>query len=241
MNSTERDDIAQHAGRARPGLSMALGLAPAVILMSFLLWPPTSYGQAPATPDAQGAPPALSPSPSGQVSAADLLKVPASNLYPGALPPKANIPNPVAGDPDAANRGMQYYNQFNCVGCHAPNGAGGIGPALGDPSKYHYGTQPAQIFMSINQGRPMGMPMWGNTLPPSVIWDLVAYIESINKTPPGQWGQTVSLQALTSAQEQVPAETLQTTQPWAHLQPFSFGMKPNSPQPTTPMQSKPEQ
>ena len=37
---------------------------------------------------------------------------------------RPNIDNPVGGNPEAISRGQNYFNQFNCVGCHAPNGAG---------------------------------------------------------------------------------------------------------------------
>jgi cytochrome c oxidase cbb3-type subunit 3 len=152
-----------------------------------------------------------------------LLKVPVSGIHPGAVASLPVIPNPVDGDPKAVQRGMTYYNQFNCVGCHAPNGAGGMGLALSN-RYFQYGSTPANIYLSIAQGRPNGMPAWGATLPPSVIWDLVTYIQEISQAPLEEWGTTVS--AKSPSIEQVPAEFETTTTPWAHTEPFSYGQKP---------------
>ena len=40
-----------------------------------------------------------------------------------------DIKNP-ENDAQAVERGMKYFTAFNCVGCHAANGGGGMGPAL---------------------------------------------------------------------------------------------------------------
>ena len=60
----------------------------------------------------------------------DLLAVPLVHNTPGNVSPGPEIKNPMAGDPNAAKRGMQYFAKFNCSGCHAANGGGGMGPAL---------------------------------------------------------------------------------------------------------------
>lgn len=56
------------------------------------------------------------------------------------------------------------------VGCHAANGGGGMGPALSE-GRFIYGSNPANLFLSIYQGRPNGMPAWGEILPESTIWE----------------------------------------------------------------------
>lgn len=156
---------------------------------------------------------------------ATLLKVPVTKLIPGDAKLGLPLGNPVAGDPDAVQRGMQSFLAFNCVGCHAPNGGGGMGPSLSN-STYIYGGDPANIYLSIAQGRPNGMPSWGSTLPPSSIWDLVAYVQSLAKHDTESWGKTISADTMTM--EQVPAEYSQTATPWDHTQAFSHGQKPNS-------------
>jgi len=162
-------------------------------------------------------------------SAASLLKSPVSKIIPGALPPPNDIQNPVANDPAAPTRGMQYYNSFNCVGCHEVNGAGGMGPALSN-RYFQYGDSPAQIYLTITQGRPNGMPAWGRVLPDSVVWDLVAYIKQISQEPQPEWGTTISAKSPTI--EQVPAEYMQTTTPWSYTEPFSYGQKPQGGKPS---------
>jgi cytochrome c oxidase cbb3-type subunit 3 len=123
-------------------------------------------------------------------------------------------------------RGMRYFLSFNCVGCHAPNGGGGMGPALSNRA-FVYGSDPANVYLSISQGRPNGMPAWGAALPDGVIWDLVSYIGSISKEAESGWGKTFSTE--TMSKEQVPVEYLQTTSPWDHTQSFSSGQKPERP------------
>lgn len=154
---------------------------------------------------------------------AEMLDVPVTSITPGDVKVSPKIENPAAEDSSAAARGMKYFADFNCSGCHAANGGGGMGPALSNRS-FIYGDQPEQIYLSIAQGRPAGMPAWGTVLPSSVIWDLVAYIDSISDAPRSQWGITTSLEAFEI--EQVPAEFQSTPDPWEYTQPFSFGQKP---------------
>jgi cytochrome c oxidase cbb3-type subunit 3 len=152
-----------------------------------------------------------------------MLKVPVSGLYPGGVSIGPDMPNPAANDPDAANRGMRDFTDLNCVGCHAPNGGGGMGPSLSN-RVFIYGSKPAQIYLSIVQGRPHGMPSWGGRLPDSVVWDLVAYVQQISQAPESEWGTTVS--PTSPKIEQVPAEYQVSTHPWDSTQPFGYGQNP---------------
>ena len=158
-----------------------------------------------------------------QVSPSELLDVPVTTIIPGDVKVKPGVKNPAAEDTGSAERGTKYFANFNCSGCHAANGGGGMGPALSN-RKFIYGNEPEQIYLSIAQGRPSGMPAWGTILPSAVIWDLVSYIGSISNAPSTQWGTTTSLDAFTI--EQVPAEFKQTPDPWKYTEPFSFGNKP---------------
>ena len=158
----------------------------------------------------------------GGGSASQLLHVPVTTLYPGGVKPNPGVKNPES-DHAAVEQGMQYFNQMNCVGCHAPNGAGGMGPSLSN-HMFIYGSEPQNIYLSILQGRPAGMPAWGGMLPDQVIWDLVAYIKSISDAPKGGWGKTTSAGGFTI--EQVPAEYLSTANPWKYTNPFSYGQAP---------------
>ena len=62
-------------------------------------------------------------------------------------------------------------------------GGGGIGPALMD-DKWIYGGSPDQIYSTISQGRPNGMPAFGGRVPTQQIWQLVAYVQSLSVQVP---------------------------------------------------------
>ena len=78
----------------------------------------------------------------------------------------------------AVSEGQKLYNQYNCVGCHA-NGGGGIGPPLMD-NNWIYGSEPANVFATIMQGRPNGMPSFRNRIPEYQGWEIVAYVRSLS-------------------------------------------------------------
>jgi cytochrome c oxidase cbb3-type subunit 3 len=78
----------------------------------------------------------------------------------------------------AVGEGKRLFSAFNCVGCHA-HGGGGIGPALMD-AKWIYGSHPEQIYSTIVQGRPNGMPSFAGKIPDYQVWELVAYVRSMS-------------------------------------------------------------
>lgn len=167
-------------------------------------------------------PPEDSSSAGATISPEQLIKVPVSGLTPGAVEarPKLKLP---ALDDKAAERGMQNFASFNCVGCHMGNGGGGMGPALSNHA-FIYGSAPENIFLSIYQGRPNGMPAWGTVLPEDAIWDLVAYIKNLSNAPVAEWGTTTS--SSSPAIEQVPVQIKASPNPWQYTQKFSKGQKP---------------
>ena len=198
---------AQHEGTSRIGQP----IQPAA--------PPRSETGVPAIEATPGASAPFS------ASANPILRVPVSGLHPGNVSFTPKINNPLAQDPQAATRGMQDFIQFNCVGCHAPNAGGGMGPALSE-GEFIYGASPANLFLSIYQGRPNGMPAWGDILPESTIWELVAYVDSIAHPPSATFGRTISRTPPSPAVEQTPSEFLQTPKPWSFTGAFSNGQKP---------------
>jgi cytochrome c oxidase cbb3-type subunit 3 len=47
-----------------------------------------------------------------------------------------------------------------------------------------YGSDPRNIFETIVQGRPNGMPSFGGRIPDQSIWELVAYVRSLSALTP---------------------------------------------------------
>jgi cytochrome c oxidase cbb3-type subunit III len=78
----------------------------------------------------------------------------------------------------AIAQGKQLYTWFNCSGCHF-HGGGGIGPALMD-EKWFYGSSPDDIYTSIVEGRPEGMPSYRGKINDAQVFQIVAYVRSMS-------------------------------------------------------------
>jgi cytochrome c oxidase cbb3-type subunit 3 len=85
---------------------------------------------------------------------------------------------PYEGNAYGISQGKQLYSQFNCVGCHS-HGGGGMGPPLMDAG-WRYGSDGPDVATSIIEGRPNGMPAFGEKIPPDQVWQLVAYVRSLS-------------------------------------------------------------
>jgi cytochrome c oxidase cbb3-type subunit 3 len=105
-----------------------------------------------------------------------------SGLVPGLPSPARPVTSPYQENAYGIAEGKRLFTAFNCNGCHAMGG-GGIGPALMD-HKWIYGSEPDQIYSSIAQGRPNGMPAFGERVPSQQIWQLVAYVQSLSVRVP---------------------------------------------------------
>ena len=88
--------------------------------------------------------------------------------------------NPFEGNADAISSGAKLYISYNCVDCHGADGGGAMAPAFID-GRWHFGGSSAQVYESIAQGRPDGMPAWGGLIDQHSIWRLVAYVRSLDK------------------------------------------------------------
>jgi cytochrome c oxidase cbb3-type subunit 3 len=82
----------------------------------------------------------------------------------------------------AQSEGKRLYVAYNCAGCHAMGG-GAIGPPLMD-GEWIYGFQPEQIYQTIVQGRPNGMPAFRGRIPDYQVWQIVAYVQSMSGQTP---------------------------------------------------------
>jgi cytochrome c oxidase cbb3-type subunit 3 len=107
------------------------------------------------------------PSPAGQAVL--------SGVRPGGTPPPAS-PNPFENDAYALSQGQTLYAAYNCQGCHAHGG--GDGPPLMD-DRWIYGGAPENVFASIVEGRPNGMPSFRGKIPDAQVWQLVAYVRAL--------------------------------------------------------------
>ena len=101
-----------------------------------------------------------------------------TSLEPGAPSPQVDNDSPYQENAWGISEGKRLYSAFNCAPCHAMNGGGAIGPALID-DKWIYGGRGDQIYATISQGRPNGMPSFGGHVTAQQIWQLVAYVQSM--------------------------------------------------------------
>jgi cytochrome c oxidase cbb3-type subunit 3 len=106
----------------------------------------------------------------------------AAELQPGEAGPGMTM-KAAAGRYDESSayelaQGKQWYRWYNCAGCHA-QGGGAIGPALMD-DQWIYGSRPDDIFATIMDGRPNGMPSFRGRIPEAQAWQLVAYVRSMS-------------------------------------------------------------
>jgi cytochrome c oxidase cbb3-type subunit III len=178
--------LASHATRfARQGLAC---LAVSVLTVSILGLPIlTGCGregeaaQRPAGPasPARGVQSAV-PAPSPQSGGPALVAHP-GNIQAGlpAQHPLRVLANPREHDPRAAGEGKQLFVSYNCADCHGGDGSGGMGPSLQD-GRWHFGGSAGEVYESISEGRPDGMPSWGGRISDSQIWALVAYVRMLS-------------------------------------------------------------
>ena len=108
--------------------------------------------------------------------------VPVSDLIAGSPSPPGFAGNPAERNAPSLSEGKTLFASYNCVGCHA-NGGGGMGPPLMD-DEWIYGHRPDQIFKSIVEGRPNGMPSFQQRIPDYQVWELAAYVRSMSGLVP---------------------------------------------------------
>jgi cytochrome c oxidase cbb3-type subunit 3 len=100
-----------------------------------------------------------------------------SPLQPGPAVIRAAVLNPFEDNAYAVSEGKQLFDQMNCSGCHS-HGGGGIGPPLTD-DEWIYGSEPQNIFATIVEGRPNGMPAFRGKISDYQVWKLVAYVRAL--------------------------------------------------------------
>jgi cytochrome c oxidase cbb3-type subunit III len=115
-------------------------------------------------------------SPPDPVKASALLPGDEPALSPGTQP----TPNGsrLQENAFAVNQGKRLFRWYNCSGCHS-NGGGGMGAPLMDRG-WRYGSAPPDVYRTIVEGRPNGMPAFGGRIPDEQVWQLVAYVRSLS-------------------------------------------------------------
>ena len=118
----------------------------------------------------------------------------------------------------ALSEGKRLYNAMNCSGCHF-QGGGGIGPPLMDET-WIYGGNPDQIFATVVEGRPNGMPSYRGKIVDYQLWQIVAYVRSLSglassQAAPGRGDQM---------QSKPPENSMPSTQPINSFKPKSTEM-----------------
>ncbi len=95
---------------------------------------------------------------------------------------RASLPqtNPYRGDAAAIAEGAEVFATV-CAACHLPDGRGLVGPSLVDPY-WKYGDDDANLYASVAEGRPLGMPPWGPQLGGEKIWKVLAFMETLPKS-----------------------------------------------------------
>jgi cytochrome c oxidase cbb3-type subunit 3 len=90
----------------------------------------------------------------------------------------AAVENPFAGDADAIAEGADLFDEY-CSECHG-DGTGGTGPDLTD-SEWLYGGTDSDIYQSITNGRPGGMPAMQYDMGKEEIWKAITFVRSLQK------------------------------------------------------------
>ena len=125
------------------------------------------------------------------VEHADYIRAGLGGPNAGAL----RLTSPFGADPQVTTVGSELYRSYNCLDCHGVDGSGAMGPSLAD-GRWRFGGTPSEVFESIYQGRPDGMPAWGGRISDVDIWRLVAYVRSL------EVGKNVSTENFTGRAQQ---------------------------------------
>jgi cytochrome c oxidase cbb3-type subunit 3 len=131
-------------------------------------------------------------------------------LHAGGQMQAPNTPFELEKNAYAVSQGQQLFSDFNCVGCHAMGG-GDIGPPL-DDNKWIYGSDPEQIYASIVEGRPNGMPSFRERITDDQVWQLVAYVRILgglgsSQAAPGRDDHMKTGEPPNSSESQTPVKS----------------------------------
>jgi cytochrome c oxidase cbb3-type subunit 3 len=89
------------------------------------------------------------------------------------------------------SEGSRMFTWNGCDSCHTETAPGAA--RLTD-HLWRYGGNTAQIYASIADGRPGGMPAYGAKIASEQIWQIAAFVGKQPSTPPSQRGREASAQ-----------------------------------------------
>lgn len=117
---------------------------------------------------------------SGWSSAAEYAEKKAAHQAQVAAAAPAAKAAPAAAVTDPATLAAAGKELFAsaCASCHGAEGKGGIGPDL-TAANYKFGNSHEAVLSSIRDGRPGGMPGYGNQLSSAQIEELTAFCLSL--------------------------------------------------------------
>ena len=81
--------------------------------------------------------------------------------------------------PSSQSEGARLFVAYNCADCHGPDGVGLMAPSLQD-GRWRFGGSEEEVYRSIADGRPEGMPRWGRMIPENHIRTLTAYVRTLD-------------------------------------------------------------
>ena len=117
-----------------------------------------------------------------QVAAARAELATQTALTAGGPAPPTGTSSPFQKNAYGISEGKQLFSAYNCSGCHA-NGGGAIGPPLMD-DQWIYGYEARNVYETIIEGRPNGMPSFRNKIPDYQVWQLVAFVQAMSAQVP---------------------------------------------------------
>src|SRR6266852_4674338 len=100
-------------------------------------------------------------------------------LWATLLAAQQDVRNPRTTPEDVAAGAKTF--RFHCAPCHGLHGEGGLGPNLAKGRFYH-GSSDADLIKNISDGIP-GTAMPGLFYNGERLWQIVAYIRSLNAPP----------------------------------------------------------
>jgi cytochrome c oxidase cbb3-type subunit 3 len=136
------------------------------------------------------------------------------NLVPGPYTADVHVQSPYDNNAFAIAEGQRLFDWYNCSGCHS-HGGGGMGPPLMD-DRWIYGSDPENIFSTIVEGRPNGMPSYRGKMPEYQVWQLVAFVRSMSGMVPKAAASGRTDDMFVKKPEYVTPDLLPTRQPAEH-------------------------